>query len=252
MIISADSKYDMMINNLCIKNKIEFMNKKTFNKSKKKVFLCAKNSDFLLSIYSSIIIPNNIFNSVKNHSLNLHPGILPYYPGKNCVSGAIYNSEKKIGATIHKMVTKVDSGDILSIDSLSLSNLDTAISAMEKLKILSLKMIKHLILDIVNNKKLIFKKNNLTKKKFFPKYIPNRGYINKHLSNEKLLRLYKASYFGPFNSPWGSLKLKYKKEVYFIKNILLYKDSNHIYLLKKINKNLIELHLNKNMYKIIV
>jgi hypothetical protein len=123
---------------------------------------------------------------------------------------------------------------------------------MEKLKILSLKMIKHLILDIVNNKKLIFKKNNLTKKKFFPKYIPNRGYINKHLSNEKLLRLYKASYFGPFNSPWGSLKLKYKKEVYFIKNILLYKDSNHIYLLKKINKNLIELHLNKNMYKIIV
>jgi len=250
LIVSSDPKYDKLIKKICNKNEIHFMNKKTFSKNKKQAILFADDSDFLLSIYSSIIIPTSIFGVIKEHSLNLHPGILPYYPGKNCVSGAIYNSENKIGATIHKIVKKVDTGKILYVDHVKLSNSDTALSAMEKLKLLSLKMIKYFLNNVVKNKKLTFHKNNSDKIKYFPKYIPNKGYINRSLNEISLMQTYKASYFGPFKSPWGRMKIKYKTKIYFVIGISIQKKSNYEYFLKKINKNKLELHLNKMLYNI--
>ena len=95
---------------LCLKKLIiarnNFFSKKKFLKEEKKIIKINKKCNFLISIYSSLLLSKNFLKSFNYQCYNFHPGILPFYPGKNCVSGAIYNSEKEIGVTIHKMEKK--------------------------------------------------------------------------------------------------------------------------------------------------
>ena len=124
---------------------------------------------------------------------NFHPGILPFYPGKNCVSGAIYNGEKQIGITVHKMNSIIDNGKILFKKKVKLSKNDNLLSAMFKLRKINLSLLKRLLLLLKKNQKLNLKKTDRKKIKIYPNIVPNFGLINDKLtfknSKEYLMHL---------------------------------------------------------------
>ena len=113
------------INNLLnqfVKNNIFFYSKKFTTNNLIKLKSLSQKSDLLISIYSNIILNKRYLKFFKFKCFNIHPGILPYYPGKNCVSGSIFNKERSIGSSIHLMTTKIDGGDIILIKKTNLGS----------------------------------------------------------------------------------------------------------------------------------
>ena len=93
-VVNSDIKYNKEIKQICKKNKINFFSKKNFLK-RKKIIKINKKCNFLISIYSSLLLSKNFLKSFNYQCYNFHPGILPFYPGKNCVSGAFIILKKK-------------------------------------------------------------------------------------------------------------------------------------------------------------
>ncbi|MCW8889140.1 MAG: polysaccharide deacetylase family protein [Sedimenticola sp.] len=59
------------------------------------------------------ILKESIFSIPKNGTINLHKGMVPHYRGMPPGFWELWNQEKKVGCTIHKVNSKLDCGDIL-------------------------------------------------------------------------------------------------------------------------------------------
>ena len=114
LVISVDEKYNFIIKKICDNNNIQFITKSYFNKKKQKLLFDDDKRYILISIFSNLILNKYFLKNFTGNAFNLHPGILPFYAGKNCVSGAIYNNEKFAGVTLHKITEKIDAGQIIS------------------------------------------------------------------------------------------------------------------------------------------
>ena len=249
-IISSSKRYDKILKEISLLNNIYFTNKKSFKKNEKNIYLLAKKSDYLLSLYSSIIVPKKIILALKKFALNLHPGILPFYPGLNCVSGAIYNDEKFSGISIHKMIDKIDSGDIVFTKKIKILKKETALSLMEKLKILSIKSIEPFLIKSNYLENIKIKKNIIKQKKKFPKFIPENIKINDFNSFDDLNRVFRAGYFGPYVSTWGNLSFQYDSKTYIVRRIIKTKRNTKDIGIKKIGNK--KFKLTNNYFSCIV
>lgn len=237
-VINTDSKYDKEIKDICKNNKINFFSKKEFLKKEKKIIKLNKRCNFLLSIYSSLLLSTKFLKSLNYQCYNFHPGILPYYPGKNCVSGAIYNSEKEIGVTIHKMEKKVDSGKILMKSKIKINKHENLLSAMSNLRFLVIKLLFKFFKLLKYKKKFNLKKNDQKKIRSYPKLIPNSGLVENDITFEELYKRFRASYSGPFQNTWGRLFFKFKNKKFFIYRIekKFFLKNNHKFIKKLKNE----------------
>jgi len=88
----------------------------------------------LLAGYMRILTPlfvSHYFGKI----LNIHPSLLPKFPGLNTHQQAIDASEKTHGVSVHFVTDQLDGGPIISQESVSIETKDTA-------KILSNKVLK--------------------------------------------------------------------------------------------------------------
>ena len=142
-VISVNQEYNRILRNICEKNNIYLSYSKSLINKKISFKKHPKTKLILISIFSNLILGNDFLKKFNNRCYNLHPGLLPYYPGKNCVSGSIYNLEKKTGITLHKIIKKVDQGKIVYKKTINVDTKnDSLIILMNKLKKLSSKLIK--------------------------------------------------------------------------------------------------------------
>jgi methionyl-tRNA formyltransferase len=181
----------------------------------------------------------------KQMCINLHPAILPFYKGINVISGVIYNKEKITGLTLHKMEEKIDSGKIILIKKVSINDHETALSLANKLKKKVPGLINFFFKKIAKRNKILLHSNNSNLCKKFPKYIPNNGLINLNEKASAILNIFKASFYGPYKSTWGKLKININNKNYIIKDLKVLKKNQ---LQKKINKNM---HMIKSKDKIL-
>jgi len=240
-VFSIDKKYEKKIKILCEKNNIIF-----FSSLSKKLKILTKNSDYIFSIFSRYIIPNEILNLVKINSFNLHPGLLPYYPGTNSVAGEIYNNENRSAISIHQITSTIDAGDIYYIKKILIKKNDLAIDVWlrinTKLNLVISKFIKKL-----QTKNIFPNKNQISKRKYFPKFIPNNGFLSKNDKIFNILRAYRAGYLFPYPSSWGNLKFKYRKKVFIVTELKKIKKISKNFFIKKLYKK-DEFIVNTNSY----
>lgn len=67
----------------------------------------------------------------KNRIINIHPSLLPKYPGLHTHEAVLAAGDSEHGATVHLVNEELDSGPIIAYASLSINNLDDA----EKVKL---------------------------------------------------------------------------------------------------------------------
>jgi len=70
------------------------------------------NCAFLLNAGTPRKLCSSILNSTLHGVLNVHPGLLPNYRGKNCPEWAVYHDER-VFVTAHIMDVEYDEGDVL-------------------------------------------------------------------------------------------------------------------------------------------
>ena len=85
LVISADEKYNFVIKKICDNNNIQFITKSYFNQKKQKLLFDEDKKYILISIFSNLILNKYFLKKFSGKAFNLHPGILPFYAGKNCV-----------------------------------------------------------------------------------------------------------------------------------------------------------------------
>jgi len=90
----------------------------------KKYNVTPKNGLICLAGFMRIISPQFV-RKYKNRMMNIHPALLPAYPGLDAQKQAIDNGAKYSGCTVHFVDDKVDSGHIILQAVVKVKNNDT-------------------------------------------------------------------------------------------------------------------------------
>ncbi|HZM86282.1 MAG TPA: formyltransferase family protein [Blastocatellia bacterium] len=59
------------------------------------------------------ILKESVFTIPRLGSINLHQGLAPYYRGGPSIFWELLNGEHEVGLTVHRVASKVDTGDII-------------------------------------------------------------------------------------------------------------------------------------------
>ena len=76
-------------------------------------FLSRHNPDLIILAGYMKILPTNIVKEYHGKIINIHPSLLPKYPGLNTHKKVLENDDTEHGATIHFVTDKLDEGPII-------------------------------------------------------------------------------------------------------------------------------------------
>ena len=186
-------------------NKIPCIDKIDLIKKIRKSDLINFEIDLLLSVFSPVIVDEEILNFTKYGGFNLHPGKLPEYSGLNPTTWSIYNNEKYHEVTLHKMNKLIDGGDIVYSKKIIINKDETAFSLLSKSTTEGLSLIKKFIetISLKSINKLNLKKQNLQKRKYYSKLNQIIKPLDWNNSIDEIDRIFRASFLGPFKSNLG-------------------------------------------------
>ena len=114
------------------------------------------------------IISTDFISKYSGKILNIHPSLLPKFPGLNTHQRAIDASEKKHGASVHFVTEEVDGGPVIAQQSVNIDSTDNpqtlAKKVLEKEHILYPKVIRWYTqgrLKLLNNKTVILDRQSI-------------------------------------------------------------------------------------------
>ncbi|MDG2353023.1 MAG: phosphoribosylglycinamide formyltransferase [Acidimicrobiales bacterium] len=96
------------------------------------------------------ILEKPIYDAYAGKVLNTHPSLLPAFPGWNAVEEAIIAGVEETGCTIHQATLEVDSGPILTQETVPILEGDNTASLHERIKIVERKLYVSVIKRIMN------------------------------------------------------------------------------------------------------
>jgi len=94
------------------------------------------------------LLPVNIVNALKPRMINLHPSLLPDFPGAHAVADALAAGAEVTGATIHMVDEGIDSGEILTQVSIPVSLGISETELHEQIKLLEREQLVRAVQDI--------------------------------------------------------------------------------------------------------
>lgn len=153
------------------------------------------------------ILPKEIINLPKFGAINIHPSLLPKYRGAHPVQWAIINDERHTGVTIHYLSEKIDAGDIIYQQAVTVINEDNILSLLSKIITIGKQLMVKTILKIEQeNKKIKGKKQKIYKQQYFPKRQPEDSHIDWKKNSREIFNLIRSSqgvYSAYFNNEKG-------------------------------------------------
>ena len=75
--------------------------------------------------------------------INLHPSLLPAFPGAHAVTDALEHGVKVTGTTVHFVASEVDTGPIILQEAVRIEQNDTADSLHERIKKIEHRLLPH-------------------------------------------------------------------------------------------------------------
>ena len=99
------------IKNLCLDHK-DFEDRKSYDQKLKEV-LKQESVDFIILAGFMRILGSDFVKNFPNKIINIHPSLLPKYPGLNTHKKVLENKDKEHGVTVHLVDEGLDSGPII-------------------------------------------------------------------------------------------------------------------------------------------
>jgi len=103
--------------------------------------------DFIICAGYGKLIPEPILKLAKIQAINMHPSLMPKYPGRCPAEWAILKGETETGVSLLAMTNKFDQGAILAQEKIPISDTDTRLTLYAKLYQLGAEM----IIKFINN-----------------------------------------------------------------------------------------------------
>ncbi|PZL75383.1 phosphoribosylglycinamide formyltransferase [Enterococcus plantarum] len=86
----------------------------------------------VLAGYMRIIGPT-LLEEFSNRIINIHPSLLPDFPGLHGIRDAFYGNVRETGVTIHYVDNGIDTGPIIAQEKVTIDATDTLVSLEEKI-----------------------------------------------------------------------------------------------------------------------
>ena len=106
------------------------------------------NPDIIVVAAYGKILPPYVIDYPKYGCINIHGSILPKYRGAAPIQRAVMNGDTQTGITIQKMNYGVDTGDILKIEKVNISELDCTGDIFDRLADMARKTIAQTVAEI--------------------------------------------------------------------------------------------------------
>ena len=90
--------------------------------------------DLIVLVGYMKILPASFVRAFENKILNVHPSLLPLYPGAHSVEDVLKAGEKETGCTIHFVDEGVDSGPIIAQEKVVIEEGETVDSLKAKVQ----------------------------------------------------------------------------------------------------------------------
>ena len=104
--------------------------------------------DILITYRCPYILPQDIFSLPRLGAFNIHPSLLPKYPGLNPWEAIFRIHEREGGVTLHQITKQVDAGSIVFQRSFRIEETDTLEIARMKADRLAAELVEQLISKI--------------------------------------------------------------------------------------------------------
>ncbi|MCX6746194.1 MAG: methionyl-tRNA formyltransferase [Candidatus Parcubacteria bacterium] len=166
------------------------------------------NPDLIVIAAYGLILPKEILDIPKYGVINVHASLLPKYRGASPIQAAILNGEKETGVTIMLVNEKMDEGDILSQETITITDNDNFASLYEKLSVLGT----HLLIEVLLkwlNKEIKPQKQDESQATYCKLITKEDGKIDWHKSAQEIDRQIRALTPWPGTwTVWNNKKLK--------------------------------------------
>ncbi len=113
--------------------KKDFSSPLAFDEKLLEIFFLYKPDFVVLAGYMRILRSPKIFTAYRNRILNIHPSLLPKYPGAHAQKDAFEAGEKISGLTIHLVDESLDAGPIIYAEKVDISSCRSAGEAADKI-----------------------------------------------------------------------------------------------------------------------
>lgn len=98
------------------------------------------------------ILPANFVSALSPRLINMHPSLLPDYPGAHAVRDALAGGATKTGSTIHVVDAGVDSGPVISQRELEIQPGESEAELHERVKQIEREHLVSVVRDIAEQK----------------------------------------------------------------------------------------------------
>ena len=150
------------------------------------------------------MLPEIVWNMPELGTFNLHASLLPQYRGAAPINWAIMNGEKETGVTTFFLQHKIDTGDIIAQQKVSITENETAGELHDQLMITGAKLVLETVKKIENDTIITSpQNNNQPLKEAFKLFKPNCK-IDWSLSMEAIHNLIRG--LSPYPTAWTELK----------------------------------------------
>lgn len=95
---------------------------KTLRKEEAQIEFASLGADMAVVVAYGLILPKEVLNAYKYGCINIHPSLLPFYRGAAPMQRTIMAGEKETAMCIMQMDEGVDTGDVLLMEKISLSD----------------------------------------------------------------------------------------------------------------------------------
>lgn len=163
--------------------------------------LASIEADLMIVVAYGLILPKAVLDAPKLGCLNVHGSILPKWRGAAPIQRALWAGDKETGVTIMQMDEGLDTGDMLHIAKLPISESDTSASLYEKLAELG----PTALLDVVNSIDTQSPvKQNDAQATYAKKLSKEEAFIDWHDSAVQIARNVRA--FNPWPVAWTKIE----------------------------------------------
>jgi phosphoribosylglycinamide formyltransferase-1 len=97
------------------------------------------------------ILPANVVQAFSPNLINMHPALLPLYPGAHAVRDALADGAVVTGASIHVVDEDVDTGPVIAQEQVDVLPDDTESSLHERIKVVERALIVQTVTRIATN-----------------------------------------------------------------------------------------------------
>lgn len=94
------------------------------------------------------VLPANVVRHYSPNLINMHPALLPLYPGAHAVRDAMADGATVTGASVHIVDEGVDTGPVIRQVEVAIEPTDTEESLHERIKIVERRLIVETVRDI--------------------------------------------------------------------------------------------------------